>query len=102
LRKDGIIEDMRPRLRYHQERGSNRFEMIFSYAIISIMAILGVLILVGAFGISPGYRVTLALILIAYSMVRFLMLKSRFGSLKRKEESPEKLPKEEGENLRKV
>jgi hypothetical protein len=30
------------------------------------------------------------------------MLKSRYGSLKRKEESPEELPKEEGENLRKV
>lgn len=76
--------------------------MIFSYAIISIMAALGVLILVGAFGISPGYRVTLALILLAYSLVRFLMLKSRYGSLKRKEESTEELPKEEGENLRKV
>jgi hypothetical protein len=93
---------MQPRLSPHQRRGPNKFEMIFSYAIISIMAALGVLILVGAFGISPGYRVTLALILLAYSLVRFLMLKSRYGSLKRKEESTEELPKEEGENLRKV
>ena len=93
---------MRPRLRSFQERRTNRFEMIFSYAIISIMAFLGILILTGAFGINQGYRVTLGLILIAYSLIRFLMLKSRFENLKRKAESQEKLPKEEEENLRKV
>jgi Flp pilus assembly protein TadB len=93
---------MHDRLRPYDRRQPTKFEMAFSLGIIVIVAILGLLILTGAFTIGPEYRVTLGLILIAYSLVRFWMLKSRYRSFRRKEESPNALPKEQGENLRKL
>jgi hypothetical protein len=58
------------------------------------------LILIGAFGISPGYKVTLGLILIGYGLVRFGMLKSRYQTFKRKEQGSNRIAKEDDKNLR--
>lgn len=93
---------MAKRLRPYDRRVPSRFEMAFSFAVVSIVVVLGVLILVGAFKISPAYKVTLGLILIGYGFVRLWMLKSRYESLKRKEDSWHEVPKEDEENLRKV
>ena len=74
--------------------------MAFGFGVVSIVTLLGLLILLGAFGISPSFRVTLGLILLGYGLIRFLMLKSRYEGLKRKEESLNGMTKEDEENLR--
>lgn len=74
--------------------------MAFSFGVVCIVVVLGLLILAGTFGISPGYKATLGLVLIGYGAVRFWMLKSRYQGLKRKEERLDKRAKEEEKNLR--
>lgn len=93
---------MPQRLKPYDRRVPSRFEMAFSFAVVCIVVVLGVLILAGAFSIDPPYKVTLALVLIGYGVVRLWMLKSRYDRLKRKEDGWQKLPKEDEENLRKV
>lgn len=88
------------RLKPFNSRVPSSLEMAFSFGVVSIVTLLGLLILMGAFGISPGYKVTLGLILIGYGLVRFWMLKSRYESLKRKEESLSRITKEDDKNLR--
>ncbi len=68
-----------------------KFERIFSYCVILILVLLGVLILVGAFGISPQFKGILGVILIGYGLIRFLLMKTRFDRYKerRKEELEE-------------
>jgi len=76
--------------------------MAFSFGVVSIVTLLGLLILIGAFGISPGYKVTLGLILIGYGLIRFWMLKSRYQTFKRKEQGSNRIAKEDDKNLRKL
>ena len=59
-----------------------KFERIFSYCVILILILLGVLILVGAFGISPQFKGILGAILIGYGLIRFLIMKTRFDRFK--------------------
>ncbi len=54
-----------------------RFERIFSYCVISIVVLLGVLVLLGAFGISSQYKGIIGAILIGYGLIRLLMMKAR-------------------------
>jgi hypothetical protein len=56
----------------------SKVERIFSYCVISIVVLLGVLILMGAFGISPRFKEILGTILIGYGLIRFLMMKTKF------------------------
>ena len=91
---------MSERLKPYYSRVPTKFEMAFSFAVVSVVTLLGLLILFGAFKINPGFRVTLGLILVGYGLIRFLMLKSKYESVKRKDVSLEKLSKEDGENLR--
>jgi len=74
--------------------------MVFSFGVASIVFLLGLLILIGAFGINPRYKITLGLILLGYGLIRFWMLKSRHGRLKREEGSLDKITKEDDKNLR--
>lgn len=76
--------------------------MAFSFGVIAIVTVLGLLILIGAFRINPAYKLTLGLILIGYGFLRFWMLKSRYQSIRRKQESLGEPDKEEQENLRKL
>ena len=62
----------------------SKFERIFSYCVILIVVLLGVLILVGAFGISPRFKGILGVILIGYGLIRFLLMKTRFDRYKEK------------------
>jgi hypothetical protein len=92
---------MPERLKPYDRRVPTRLEMGFSFAVVSLVTLLGLLILIGAFRISPGYKVTLGIILVGYGLIRLWMLKSRYESLKKKEESLGKPPKEDERNLRK-
>jgi hypothetical protein len=91
---------MPERLKPYEQRVPTKFEMAFSFGVVCIVTLLGLLILVGAFNIDPGFRVTLGIVLVGYGFVRFWMLRSRYESLKRKEESWNKPPKDDEENLR--
>ncbi|KPL01089.1 MAG: hypothetical protein AMJ91_01695 [candidate division Zixibacteria bacterium SM23_73_3] len=74
--------------------------MVFSFGVASIVFLLGLLILIGAFGINPRYKITLGLILLGYGLIRFWILKSRYVRLKREEGSLDKITKEDDKNLR--
>ncbi len=91
---------MAQRLKPYNSRVPTMFEMAFSLGVVLIVFLLGLLILIGAFGISPSFRVTLGLILLGYGLIRFWMLKSRYEALKRKEESLNRMTKEDEKNLR--
>ncbi|MCJ7578027.1 MAG: hypothetical protein MUO91_06210 [candidate division Zixibacteria bacterium] len=62
-----------------------KFEKIFSYCVVLIFVLLGLLILLGAFGISPQFKGILGVILIGYGVIRFLLMKTRFDRSKEKE-----------------
>jgi hypothetical protein len=91
---------MQARPRAYERRTPSRLEMAFTFGVVSIVTGLGVLILAGAFGIDPGLKVPLGLILVGYGLIRFWMLKSRYQNLKRKEKSVDRLTKEDEENVR--
>ncbi|MFQ6003080.1 MAG: hypothetical protein ACE5KJ_04975 [Candidatus Zixiibacteriota bacterium] len=55
-----------------------KFERIFSYCVILIVVLLGILILAGAFGISSQFRGIIGVMLIGYGLIRFLSMKTRF------------------------
>jgi multisubunit Na+/H+ antiporter MnhC subunit len=55
-----------------------KFERIFSYCVISIVVLLGILVLTGTFGISSQFRGIIGVMLIGYGLIRFLMMKARF------------------------
>jgi hypothetical protein len=61
-----------------------KFEKIFSYCVVLIVVILGISILLGAFGISPQFKGILGTILIGYGLIRFLLTKTRFDRSKEK------------------
>jgi hypothetical protein len=61
-----------------------KFEKIFSYCVIFIVGLLGLLVLLGAFGISPESKGILGVVLIGYGLIRFLLLKTRIGEPKEK------------------
>jgi len=84
----------------YDRRMPNKFEKVFSIGVVSIVAVLGILILLGAFSIDPGFRLPLGLILIGYGLIRFWMLKSRYRSTEGKKENMEALTKEDEKNLR--
>jgi hypothetical protein len=86
-------------LKPYDRRVPSKLEMAFSYLVVSIVTLLGLLILVGAFRIDPRYKLPLGVILVGYGLIRFWMLKSRFGRMGDKEESWEKTDKEEEKNL---
>ena len=92
---------MRPEtLKPYDKRAPSKLEMVFSYLVVSIVTLLGLLILFGAFGIDQRFKLPLGVILVGYGLIRFWMLKSRFGHTGDKEESLEKPDKEEEKNLR--
>jgi len=74
--------------------------MAFSLGVVLIVFLLGLLILIGAFGINPSFRVALGIILVGYGLIRFWMLKSGYEGLKRKEENLNRIDKEDEKNLR--
>ena len=67
----------------------SKVERIFSYCVIVILVLLGALILVGTFGISPQFKGILGVILIGYGLIRFLLMKTKFD--RRKESTKERL-----------
>jgi heme A synthase len=77
-------------------------EMAFSLVVIVIVAVLGVMILAGAFTISPAYKGILGVVLIGYSLIRFSMLRSRYRSRRREEESLAEPYKEQRKSFRKL
>jgi hypothetical protein len=91
---------MTGRLKPYESRMPSRLEMAVSLGVVLIVTILGVLILLGAFAIHPSFKVTLGIILIGYGLIRLWMIKSRYRSLRRKEEGGFKPPKEDEKNLR--
>jgi len=91
---------MSERLKPYYSRVPTKFEMAFSLGVVSIVTLMGILILFGTFGIGSGQRVILGLILVGYGLIRFLMLKSKYRSVKRKDMSLDEVPKEDGRNLR--
>lgn len=79
----------------------SKVERIFSYCVISIVVLLGVLILAGAFGISPQFKGILGVILIGYGLIRFLLMKTKFDRFKeRKKERLGEGDKKANETLR--
>lgn len=60
----------------------SKVERIFSYCVILILVLLGALILVGTFGISPQFKGILGVILIGYGLIRFLLMKTKFDRYK--------------------
>ena len=62
-----------------------KVEKIFSYCVIFVVVLLGLLVLVGAFGISPRFKGILGVILVGYGLIRFLMMKTKFDRHKERE-----------------
>jgi hypothetical protein len=89
------------KLKPFDRRIPSRLEMAFSFVVVSIVFLLGLLVLVGAFGIHPGYKLPLGVILVGYGLIRFWMLKSRFSQADDKKGRWEESTKEAEENLRK-
>ena len=88
------------RLKPYGSRVPSKFEMAFSFGVVCLVTLLGGLILAGVLRVHPSFKVTLGIVLIGYGFVRLWMLKSRYGSLKRKDESVPKVSKEDDKNLR--
>ncbi len=63
-------------------RTPTKFERIFSYCVILIVMLLGVLVLAGTFGISPRFKGILGIILVGYGLIRFLMMKGKSDRFK--------------------
>jgi hypothetical protein len=93
---------MPERLSSYQRRVPSKLEMAFSLGVIVIIAVLGVMILMGAFTISPAYKGILGWILIGYSLVRFWMLKSRYQSQRKEPEHTGEPSKEQRKSFRKL
>jgi hypothetical protein len=74
--------------------------MAFSLAVIVVVGILGVMILAGAFTISPAYRGILGAVLVGYSLIRLGMLRSRYLNRKREEERLTEPYKEQRKSFR--
>jgi hypothetical protein len=55
-----------------------KVEKIFGYCVIFVVVILGLLVLIGVFGISPRFKGVLGVILVGYGLIRFLMMKTKF------------------------
>lgn len=91
---------MPERLQPYDWRVPTKFEMAFSFGVVCVVTLLGLLILIGVFGISPSFKVTLGIVLVGYGFIRFWMLKARYGKLKRKEQSLSRLPKDDDKSLR--
>jgi hypothetical protein len=87
---------MSERLKPYNSRVPTGFEMAFSLAVVSIVTLMGLLILLGTFGIGSSQRVPLGLIMVGYGLVRFMMLRSKYMSAKRKDRSLDEVPKEDG------
>lgn len=64
-----------------------------------IVVLLGISILLGAFGISPQFKGILGVILIGYGLIRFLLMKTRFDRSKEKKRLRER-GKEPDKSLR--
>jgi hypothetical protein len=63
-----------------------KFERIFSYCVVLIVVLLGISILLGAFGISPQFKGILGVILVGYGLIRFLLMRTRFDRSKKKKD----------------
>ena len=62
-----------------------KFEKIFSYCVVLIVVLLGLLVLFGAFGISPQSKGILGVVLIGYGLIRFLLMKTKVDKSKERE-----------------
>ena len=72
-------ESMLPdRLQPYDRKVPTKFEKWFSFGVVILVALLGILILLGILRIDPRYKVPLGLILIGYGVIRLGMLKSRY------------------------
>ena len=72
-------ESMPPdRLQPFDRRVPTKFEKWFSFGVVILVTLMGILILLGMLRIDPRYRVPLGLILIGYGVIRLGMLKSRY------------------------
>jgi hypothetical protein len=91
---------MHERLKPYNVRVPSKFEMAFSFGVVSVVTLLGLLILIGAFRINPGYKVALGIIFVGYGFIRLWMLRSRYESMKRKEDRLKTPSKEDQKNLR--
>jgi len=91
---------MSQRLKPYHSRVPGKFEMAFSLAVVSVVTLMGLLILFGTFGIGPGHRVPLGLIMVGYGLVRLMMIASKYRRAKRNHGSLDEVPKEDGTNLR--
>jgi len=78
-----------------------KFEKIFSYCVVFIVILLGLLVFFGAFGISPQFKGILGVVLIGYGLVRFLLMKTKFDRSKEKERLGDQ-DKEANRTLRKL
>lgn len=91
---------MSERFKPYSERMPTRFELAFSFGVVLIVFLLGLLVLMGAFGISANFRIGVGLILLGYGLIRFWMLKTKYENLKRKEQGFSETTKEKDEKLR--
>jgi hypothetical protein len=67
-----------------------KFEKIFSCCVVIVVLLLGISILLGAFGITPQFKGILGVILISYGLIRFLLMKTRFDRFKEREKQGSK------------
>ncbi len=100
LRKGSIKESMPEKLPPYDRRVPSRFEKYFSYGVVLIVSLLGVMVILGLFRINPGYKLPLGVIMIGYGIVRLAMLKSHYRNLNVEDENVNKLTKEDEKNLR--
>jgi hypothetical protein len=82
-----------------ERQSPTKFEKIFSYCVVLIVVLLGISILLGAFGITPQFKGILGTILIGYGLIRFLLMKTRFDRSKEKKRLRER-GKEPDKSLR--
>lgn len=87
------------RLQPYDRRVPTKFEKLFSFGVVSLVTLLGILILVGILRINPRFKVLLGLILVGYGVVRLGMLQSRYRNMER-ENNVNKQTKEDERNQR--
>ena len=88
------------RLKPYDKRVPSKLERVVSLVVVSIITLLGLLILLGTFGVDSKFKVPLGVILVGYGLIRLWMLKSRFQRSENREEGLEKPAKEDEKNLR--
>lgn len=69
---------------------SSKFERAFNYSLVTVLVLLGLLIISGIFrSMPPDFRSIFGGIILAYGVVRFLLLRNRFREEEKVEEKKE-------------